>query len=583
VRARLAWKLSFRYLALVVLALAAADFYAARALRQAYLRATLERLDSLSRMITSRPPPLDSPAALANWTVWAAGSGARVTVIASDGKVLADSAHDPVTMENHANRPEVRQAMASGQGSSVRHSATLDRDLVYLATRYEPRDGPAAVLRLALPVTHINESLAEIRRRLWGTSLLIFAAGAGVAFLFSRGFAARVRRLKDFSARVSRGDFRALDVGAVRDELDELSAALNQIAAQFGETIRPLADERNRTAAILASMAEGVAVIDPGERLRFTNPAFARLVGSEPERLEGRSLIEVVRQPELAELVRQALAGAAAEPREITLRGPRERQCTAAAAPVRGPGTAGAVLVLHDVTELRRLERVRRDFIANVSHEFRTPLTAIQGFAETLLAGALDDRENSQRFLEIIRDQAKRLSLLTERLLRLSRIEAGKLELEFRPVRVADFIKPCLEAARLRARERRLAFDVDCPPGLPPVRGDRESLQEVVENLLDNALLYTPEGGRVGLRARAEDSQVVVTVSDTGMGIPQAEQGRVFERFYRVEQARSKAPAGAGLGLAIARHIVEAHGGRIWVESAVGRGSEFHFSVPRAS
>jgi two-component system, OmpR family, phosphate regulon sensor histidine kinase PhoR len=583
VRVKLTWKLGFSYLALVLLALAAADFYAGRALREAYLGATLEQLDSLSRVLSSRPPPLDSPSALAAWTVWAARSGARVTVIASDGKVLADSAHNPAAMENHANRPEVREAMATGQGNSVRHSATLDRDLVYLAARYAPPGGPPAVIRLALPVAHMNEALAEVRRRLWITSLVILLVGAAVSFLFFRRFAVRVRRLKDFAARVSQGDFRALEVAGPRDELDELSLALNCTAAELGQTIRSLENERNRTAAMVESMAEGVAVIDRGERLRFSNPAFARMTGGERARLEGCALVEVVRQPELVELARQALAGATPEPREVILAGPPERHCTAAAAPVHGGDAAGVVLVLHDVTELRRLERVRRDFVANVSHEFRTPLTAIQGFAETLLAGALEDRENSRRFLEIIREHAVRLSQLTQKLLRLSRIEAGKLDLQFHPVRVEDFIEPCLQTARLRAREKQLAMDVDCPPDLPRVRGDRESLQEVVETLLDNALLYTPEGGRVGLRARAEEDRVVVTVTDTGMGIPQAEQERVFERFYRVDQARSRAPAGAGLGLAIARHVIEAHGGRIWVESAVGRGSEFHFSIPRAA
>jgi two-component system, OmpR family, phosphate regulon sensor histidine kinase PhoR len=427
----------------------------------------------------------------------------------------------------------------------------------------------------------VMESLAEFRRRLWMVSLIVLAAGAAASFLFSRRFAARVRRLEDFAEQVTKGDFRALEVAGPRDELDELSLAFNRMAAELGRTIRSLANERDRTAAMVESMAEGVAVIDPGERLRFSNPAFARLLGGERSRLEGCALVEVVRQPELVELVREALAGAAPEPREVALAGPRERHCTAAAAPVHGGDAAGAVLVLHDVTELRRLERVRRDFVANVSHEFRTPLTAIQGFAETLLAGALDDRENSRRFLEIIRDHAVRLSQLTQKLLRLSRIEAGKLDLQFRAVRAGEFLEPCLETARLRAREKRLALDVDCPPDLPPVEGDRESLREVVETLLDNALLYTPEGGRVGLRARAEKDRVVITVSDTGMGIPRGEQERVFERFYRLDQARSRAPAGAGLGLAIARHIIEAHGGRIWVESAVGRGSEFHFSLPR--
>jgi two-component system phosphate regulon sensor histidine kinase PhoR len=238
--------------------------------------------------------------------------------------------------------------------------------------------------------------------------------------------------------------------------------------------------------------------------------------------------------------------------------------------------------VLHDITELRRLERVRRDFVANVSHEFKTPLTAIQGFAETLLGGALDDKANRARFVEIIREHARRLARLTDDLLKLSRIEAGRLELVLRPISVEAIVNGCVETARLKAEAKGLRIHVDLPDGLPPVRGDGAQLGEVLQNLLDNALQYTPSRGQIDVSARSNAHEVTFTVSDTGIGIPETDLERIFERFYRVDAARSREAGGTGLGLAIARHIVDAHGGRIWVESAVGRGSRFHFSVASA-
>jgi len=330
-------------------------------------------------------------------------------------------------------------------------------------------------------------------------------------------------------------------------------------------------------------MVEGVAVISPDERLLFSNQAFSQILGLDSAIREGQRLVEVTRQADLLALAKQVLVQRKSAHSEVTMGTVRPRSFAVTVVPIRAGGSEGAVMVLHDISGLKRLERVRQDFVANVSHEFKTPLTAIQGFAETLLAGALEDQENRHRFLEIIRAHASRLARLTDDLLKLSLIEGGKLDLQFQPVAVTELIDSCLETTRLKAQQKRLILEVVCPTGLPPARGDAHRLQEVLQNLLDNAVQYTPAGGRIVVQARAGEQELVITVADTGIGIPQADQERIFERFYRVDVARSREAGGTGLGLAIAKHIVEAHGGRIWVESTVGQGSDFHFSIPTMS
>lgn len=532
---RLFWKLGLTYLLLLFLVLLAVDIYAARALRRDYLRAGFEQLDSLAQLAQSRPPRLEDAGELSAWALWMARSGARITVVADDGRVLADSSEDPGRMENHANRPEIQAAFASERGRAVRHSETLNRDLVYLALRHQPAEGRPAVLRLALPLERIDEALADIRGRLWTASFVILLLAGGTSLLFSRAFSGRVERLKQFSRRVADGDFAPLPVERGGDELMDLTQALNDTAARLDSTIRTLTEERNQSAAILRSMVEGVAVIGPGRELLFCNQAFCRTFGLEAAQCEGRPFLEVIRQSELLALIQQALAGREGVTSEVAVATVRPQTFAVTAAPVRADAITGAVVVLHDVSELRRLERVRRDFVANVSHEFKTPITVIQGFAETLLGGALEDISNRQRFLEIMRDQAARLARLTDNLLKLSEIEAGKLELETRLVTVSDLIEPCLATAQLKASQKQITLEVDCPSDLPALRGDSNRLQEALQNLLDNAVQYTPSGGRVTLRTAKVDRQVAIAVSDTGIGIPRAEQERIFERFPKFE------------------------------------------------
>ena len=587
-RLNLFWKFAFSFLALLVSVLLAVDFFAERALRSDYERTGFEKLATIGRVAQALPPKWapasagqpEDLSALRGWVAQMAASGARVTVIAPDGRVLADSQADSQTMENHATRPEVLQALANGEGRSVRHSATLNRDLLYYAVRQNISPGPSIVLRFALPPEAVGEVLSAFRHELWLASFFILLIAGGVSMVFSRSFTDRVERLKDFSRRVAEGDFRPLQRDNSGDALGALGISLNRTAARLDRTIQTLTEERNLSAAILGSMVEGVAVVNGSERLVFANPGFAEILGLDMPPTSGSALVEVVRQTELLEAVRQVLGGEPRVQSEIVTGTLRQHYFAITVAAVRAGDTSGAVVVLHDITELRRLERVRRDFVANVSHEFRTPLTAIQGFAETLLAVALDDPQNRTRFLEIILEHSRRLARLTEDLLVLSKMDAERLELEIRRLSVSQLIESCLETAQRRATEKDLQISVNMPQGLPDIAGDRRRLAEVLQNLLDNAIQYTLPGGQIIVRAENAVDEVVLTVSDTGIGIPKADQSRIFERFYRVDAARSREAGGTGLGLAIAKHLVEVHGGRLWVESEIGQGSQFHFSIP---
>jgi len=588
VRRNLFWKLALTFFALLLSVLLAVDFFAERALRSDYERAAFAQLFTIARFAQSRPPQLppelSAPpgdlAGVREWTAQVASSGARVTVIASDGQVLADSDSDPRTMENHADRPEIREALAKGSGRSVRRSVTMKRDLLYYAVKQDLATGSPIVLRFSVPLENADQVVGSFRRSLWLASLVILIVAGTASLLVSRRFSDRVERLNEFSRRVAEGDFRPLPGDGSGDALEALGSSLNQTAARMDRTIRTLTEERNLSSAILGSMVEGVAVVNGAERLVFANQGFAEILGLDVPPRSGSALVEVVRQTELIEAVRQVLAGEPRVEAEIVTGTLRQHFFAATVAAVRASDTSGAVVVLHDITELRKLERVRRDFVANVSHEFKTPLTAIQGFAETLLGGAIDDPQNRERFLGIILEHSRRLARLTDDLLKLSKMDADRLDVEIRRVGVSELVQSCLETAQHRAAEKDIDISVQLRDDLPDIAGDRRRLAEVLQNLLDNAIQYTLASGRIVVTAERRDADVIFTVSDTGIGIPKVDQSRIFERFYRVDAARSREAGGTGLGLAIAKHLVEVHGGRIWVDSEVGQGSQFHFSVP---
>ncbi len=578
---RLFWKIGFIYLLMLFLILISLDVYIVRALRNEYLEATFSQLESLSRVALGQRPRSFEPKETTKWANWLAQSGTRVTLVADNGKVLADSYENPALMENHQERPEIQMAFSTGEGRMVRYSATLKHELVYFAKRFDSDNDARMVVRLSFPVYRLNEGIAGFRWRLWSISLSILILTGGASLLFFRRISNRIGRLTDFSRRVAEGDFNPMPLEQTNDELADLSNTLNITASKLDQTIRTLTKERNQSAAILASMEEGVVVIDTEQRVTFCNSAFCQAAGVPSVHWDNRPVVELIRHSDLLAMLQSSFEGAKVIHGEVVVGSVRTRSFAATSTPIHSKERiTGAVMVLHDITEIRRLERARRDFVANVSHEFRTPLTAIRGFSETLLEGALEDDNKRKRFIEIIHEHALRLTRLTNDLLRLAQIEAGQLQLEFHPLTVASIIEPCIETTRANALQKGLTLEIQSTPNLPMLQGDVQSLQGVLQELLDNAIRYSSPGGSIRINTTLKESEVEISVSDTGIGIPKTDQERIFERFYRTDPARSRESGGTGLGLSIAKHLIEAHGGYIKVESEVGKGSNFSIFLP---
>jgi two-component system phosphate regulon sensor histidine kinase PhoR len=538
------------------------------------------RLTSEARILEGEVPGI-APPDLANWSSQAsARSQARVTIVDPQGRVLADSEHDPETMENHAQRPEILQARRGEVGVSIRHSATLDRDLCYVALSFPYQGAAGFILRLAVPLQELDAAVAAVRWWLFGTSLIALGVAMAVASVFSTRFTQRIRHLQSFAENlVETKALQDLAPGA-DDELGSLARSLNRMASQLRDSLDKLSLESARREAILSSMVEGVLAVDQQKRVTFCNASFARVTAIQLPIPPRAPLLEVVRDAGLLDMLSQVLASGEPLKGRLELSAANGRSFEVQVAPLPASSRLGAIAVLHDITDLERLERVRKDFVANVSHELRTPLAAIRGYAETLLEGALEDPENNRQFLEIIKAQAARLNNIASDLLILSELESGKAEpAEAETFSLRGVLDNALRTVESEARVRGVRL-VCGPVEDASVSGSKIRLEQALVNLLDNAIKFNRPAGEVRIEiTRGPDREVRISVADTGIGIPSQDLSRIFERFYRVDKARSRAVGGTGLGLSIVKHVLERMNGRITVESELGKGTVFSITL----
>ncbi len=515
--------------------------------------------------------------------------GVRATLINGQGRVLADSETDPSdlsALENHTDHPEISAARQQGRGSSLRYSNTLDTEILYVATAIPEIGDGHYVLRLSLPLRDMGHIKQLISQAIWIVSILGLCLTLLLAYATLRYISRPILDAIWFVRNIASGRLkhRTLRVGSTR-ELHDLGTALDDMRRQVQTHIGQITLEKSRLEAVLTSITEAILVTDQSGRILMGNQTFEKLFGVS-DAIEGRMPIELVRHRDVQNAIDQTLKTGQAVFLDLTRSDDRERHFDVQIAPIlQDDHIAGSVTIFYDITELRRLERIRKDFVANVSHELRTPLTTIKGCASTLADGALDDREASQRFVKMINTHADRLHNLVEDILDLSRIESGALPLETGVYPIHEMINSVVGQIRPLAKEKTLTIEINIKENVQ-VQCDHKLIEQALFNLLDNAVKYTPEEGKIWIQTRdfehGENTQtrIALEVKDTGIGIPLSDIDRIFERFYRVDKGRSRAMGGTGLGLSIVRHIMDAHGERVYVESEQGKGSTFGLTLP---
>ncbi|MDY6861435.1 MAG: ATP-binding protein [Thermodesulfobacteriota bacterium] len=509
----------------------------------------------------------------------------RVTIIDVDGTVLGDSELDDKRLfeiENHLYRQEVQMAIQSGIGESKRFSTTIKKDMLYIASTYG-KGKTQGIIRLAMPLFEIELISNRLKKVLWISVFIAFIMAIIISFLASIFISKPIREVSKISRDFARGDFEKRVAVTSDDEIGDLAVAFNYMAEQIKVRIQEVMISRSRLEAVLLSMFEGVMVVDMDGTILLMNHALKNFLQIKKEAV-GKKLLEVVRNIEIHQIVDKTLQRKqGVQTHEISLLLPEEKIALIHATQVSREGKPeGVVLVFHDITELRRFERMRQDFVANVSHELRTPVTSIKGYAETLIEGALEDKENAHDFLKIIFSDANRLAKLIDDLLDLSKIESGKLKINLRPFTLKPLIEGVVSDLNSQLQDRSIKVNIDIPENLSGVSGDETAIAQVLFNLIENAIKYNNDGGRITISGEDKGEFVEVSISDTGIGIPQDDLPRIFERFYRVDKSRDRELGGTGLGLSIVKHIVQAHNGEVFARSDPGKGSTFYFTIPKS-
>jgi two-component system phosphate regulon sensor histidine kinase PhoR len=566
------------YAAILVLALLFVEFSLTGALRDQHLNSLQQNLAIQASLIADRvsfsaPGQHDDLCRQAK-----AKTGARVTIIRLDGTVIGDSDSESAQMENHAGRPEVQRAALNGTGMFIRYSDTVKRDLLYVAYRVTSQGKPAGYIRLSLALEHVDHAVNAARIRIiLVVSFVILATGA--FSLWQIDYLRRLtRQIKDFAtALVPRGIGKRLfltDAG----EFSEIAESLNSMSEELKTVIEEHEQERRRLNEILRSIPDALLILDKNGVVLLSSSATRHFFGDAP--LMGRPFIQVLRSSAFFSLLDEVRTSGTAGTTEFTLDQPEERHCVVRISPLfHGHDVlSGFVAIFHDITQLKKLEQVRKDFVANISHELKTPITAIQGFAETLLEGALDDREHARKFLETIRSNSKRINSLVDDLMTISKIELGVIVVDKSAVAFDDIADAVMPILKEKAAAKGIELKAAIAPDIGAIMADRDRLIQIVTNLVDNAIKFTDKGG-VTFGIGEENGRTFLFVEDTGIGISEKHLARLGERFYRVDTARSRKMGGTGLGLAIVKHLVKAHGWDMKIESVPEKGTKVRILI----
>ncbi len=577
------WRITLAYTALIILTLGVASFYLVTFVRSTYLTNLETRLEQEARLVaeaTARyfPAQTDAAALQAASERMSATISARVTLIAPDGAVLADSWEDPASLANQAQQPEVRRALAAAVGSHTRSDAA-DEDLIHVAVPIVVDERVLGVARVAEPVAQVQ----EIVNRNIAVVGLIGIAGGVLAVLIGFVVASRTSRsigaLTEGARQLAAGelDYRVPVPARGSHETQELAQAFNRMAASLRDHVRDLSVEQGKLAALLNTLADGVVVIDGSGQVVLLNRAAAQILTIDGDSVLGRRFAEVVRDYSLQQLVTRCAEQREVQHGEVEIPQWR-RYLSAIATPLADQDESSVLLTMHDLTRIRQVETTRKEFVSNVSHELRGPLAAVKVLVESLASGALKEKKRSKDFLKRIDGEVDRMTAMVNELMRLSRLESDQAGLQLEPLDLGPFLAALQEEHQARTAKRGIALDLDVPDRLARVRGDEDKLRQVFDNLLSNAVKFTPADGRIALSAQQENGVVRLRVADSGVGIPRKHLPHIFERFYKVD--RSRHSEGFGLGLAIVKHIVQAHGGRIHAESVEGQGTTFTVSLP---
>ena len=510
-------------------------------------------------------------------------SNCRVTLIDARGKVFADSEKDVTQMENHSNRPEVQEARLKGSGISVRFSSSLNIDMLYVAVTIRNGEKINGYVRLARPLHDVQKVIQKMYESILGASAIAVIVSLLIALFISYRLAEPIRAMERFTEKLRQGE----PVGAIllntADETKKLADNINFLVEELKDKIRIANEEKSKLMTALTSMTEGVLIINAQGLIEFVSPVLGDMLSVRYEDVFGKTLMEAFRSAELQKILTEFKRTGENITREITLDMAEAVILNVSVSAVHGyPQEDKTMIVFHDVTRLKKLEKVKEDFVANVTHEIRTPLTAIIGYLETIKNGAIVNIDETKKFVDIILNQAERLNRLVEDLLTLSHIELKELKFNFENVSINAAITNVISLVEAKAKEKKITIHNNVRENFPMIRADKDKLTQIFVNILDNAVKFTPESGRITIVAKEADAYTAVSISDTGIGVPRDEIQRLGERFYRVDRSRSRDLGGTGLGLSIVKHLMIAHGGRMEIESELGRGTTVSLLFPLA-